>query len=209
MKSKMSFSEQQQKWEHLKKRLEYAKLLVNTTFSDNLDHEKVLENRAEKLASALNEPGETDSYNELVLCRLGKEKVAIETQYVREVLPLKNITPVPGLPIVFKGITNIRGEIISVIDLAKFLGITADDSTEKAMLVVLQSAQTEFAIQINELIGIEQIAVPYETIKVATLQDKENTYLKTITTKSNIAVLDIEKIMTSPLLQVNQVSENE
>jgi purine-binding chemotaxis protein CheW len=209
MKQRESFTDQQQKWEKLKKRLEYAKKLVNTSFTENLNHEQVLVSRAEKLALALNDPAESGAYNELILCRLGKEKIAIETQYVREVLRVKKITPVPTLPKFFKGITNIRGEIISVVDLAFFLGIRSEHSTDNDMLVVLQSPQAEFAIQINELIGIQQIQLPYDSIKVATLQEEENNYLKSITTRQNVAVLDMEKIMASPLLQVNQVSENE
>jgi chemotaxis signal transduction protein len=209
MKNQQSFSDQQQKWNNLKKRLAYAKELVNRPISENVDNSEILAARAKKMAMTLNEVSANASFNEMVLCRLGNEKLAIETQFVREVLPSKNVTPIPGLPGYFKGITNIRGEIISVVDIAEFLGINADDRSEKAMWVVLQSTQTEFAIEIDELIGIEQIPLPYESIKVATLQDKENTFLKTITTKNNIAVLDVEKIMSSPLLQVNQISENE
>ena len=49
--------------------------------------------------------------------RLDNEKFAIPLLQVREVVALNTVTPIPKMPAYFKGITNLRGQIISIIDL--------------------------------------------------------------------------------------------
>lgn len=52
---------------------------------------------------------------------LGSERYAIEVSFVRAVRPLSKITPVPGVPDFYRGVMNLRGQIITLIDLRYFL----------------------------------------------------------------------------------------
>ncbi|MCK5690930.1 chemotaxis protein CheW [Myxococcota bacterium] len=56
-----------------------------------------------------------------VAFRVADKLLAAPIQNVAEVLRLQNITPVPGVPHWIVGVTNLRGEISSVVDLADFL----------------------------------------------------------------------------------------
>jgi purine-binding chemotaxis protein CheW len=57
---------------------------------------------------------------EVVEFLLAQERYGIATRCVREVLPLVELTPLPGVPPFVLGIANVRGQIVSVLDLKRF-----------------------------------------------------------------------------------------
>lgn len=66
---------------------------------------------------------------------LGEEEFGIPLLNVREVIGLPEITPVPQSPKHFLGIMNLRGQVISIIDLRQKLGITPKKSAETAVVI--------------------------------------------------------------------------
>jgi purine-binding chemotaxis protein CheW len=66
---------------------------------------------------------------------LGEEEYAIPLLSVKEVIALPDITPVPFTPAHFLGIMNLRGQVISVIDLRQKFGIKPKSNTETAVII--------------------------------------------------------------------------
>lgn len=73
---------------------------------------------------------------------LGRESYGIEVLKVREIIRLTDITPVPQMPQHVKGVINLRGKIIPVIDLKEKFGMAACTHTERTCIVVVQVART-------------------------------------------------------------------
>ncbi len=73
---------------------------------------------------------------------LGEESFAIPLLDVREVIAITETTPIPFAPTHFLGIMNLRGQVISVIDLRKKLGIKPNQSTENAIIICNLQAVT-------------------------------------------------------------------
>ena len=67
---------------------------------------------------------------------LGKEEYAIELLSVREVIGMPGITPVPHTPPHFLGIMNLRGQVISVMDLRKKFGFPTTATQETAVVIL-------------------------------------------------------------------------
>lgn len=67
---------------------------------------------------------------------LGPEEYAIPLLAVREVIAVPDITPVPQSPTHFLGIMNLRGQVISVLDLRTKFGIKPQ-STEETSVIIL------------------------------------------------------------------------
>lgn len=76
---------------------------------------------------------------------LASENYAIPLLQVKEVIELKEITPVPNSPLYAKGIINLRGQIISIIDLRLKLSMKEKESDSKTAIIVLDLG-TEFSI---------------------------------------------------------------
>jgi len=66
---------------------------------------------------------------------LGAEEYAVRLLKVKEVIARPEITPVPQTPPYFLGIMNLRGQVISVLDLRLKLGIKAQQNSETAVII--------------------------------------------------------------------------
>lgn len=68
---------------------------------------------------------------------LGNEKFALPLLQVKEVIADIQTTPIPQTPAYFKGIMNLRGQVISVIDLRAKLNIVGSKKTEELAIIIL------------------------------------------------------------------------
>lgn len=66
---------------------------------------------------------------------LGNEVYAVPLLSVKEVIAFPEITPIPSAPSHFLGIMNLRGKIISIIDLRTKFGIKTDSGSETAVII--------------------------------------------------------------------------
>jgi purine-binding chemotaxis protein CheW len=70
---------------------------------------------------------------------LGAEEYGIEILRVREIVGSLDVTPVPRSPPHVKGVANLRGQVIPVIDLRSAFGMPAAAATAETCVVVLET----------------------------------------------------------------------
>jgi purine-binding chemotaxis protein CheW len=70
--------------------------------------------------------------------QLGREEFGIRVLKVREIMGIQEITAVPQTPQHVKGVINLRGKVVPVIDLRLKFGLTAADYTERTCIIVTQ-----------------------------------------------------------------------
>ncbi len=83
----------------------------------------ILDERARRLAQIPPAPARAADVLKVLTFALGTERYALETAHLREVLRLCECTPVPGTPEFLIGVVNVRGQILDLFDLGKFLGV--------------------------------------------------------------------------------------
>src|SRR5271154_2040739 len=79
--------------------------------------------------------------------QLGKEEFAIPVLYVREIMGVQEITAVPQTPSYVKGVINLRGKVIPVVDLRLKFGLPEVDYTQRTCIIVVQVHHAGVAIQ--------------------------------------------------------------
>jgi purine-binding chemotaxis protein CheW len=72
---------------------------------------------------------------------LGKEEFAIQVLRVREIMGVQDITAVPQTPSYVKGVINLRGKVIPVVDLRLRFGLSEQEYTQRTCIVVVQIEQ--------------------------------------------------------------------
>lgn len=72
----------------------------------------------------------------LVVFQLGDEEYAIDVNRVREVVRVDRITRVPGAPAYVRGVINLRGRVVPVIDLRQRLGLNPAPAERPRIMVV-------------------------------------------------------------------------
>jgi len=80
---------------------------------------------------------------------LGKEQYGIPLLQVKEVIARTDTTPMPHVPSYFKGIMNLRGQVISVIDLRQKFGVTAKENSRQTAYVILDLSPLSFGIVVD------------------------------------------------------------
>lgn len=69
--------------------------------------------------------------------KVGDEDYAISIEYISEIVGLHKITPLPDVPRYVKGVINLRGKIIPVVDMRLRLGIPEREYDERTCIVVV------------------------------------------------------------------------
>jgi purine-binding chemotaxis protein CheW len=70
--------------------------------------------------------------------QLGKEEYAIQVLHVREIMGVQEITAVPQMPYHVKGVLNLRGKVIPVVDLRLKFGLPEMEYTQRTCIIVVQ-----------------------------------------------------------------------
>jgi len=70
--------------------------------------------------------------------RLGAEEFGVRVDKVREIMGVQEITAVPQTPDYLKGVINLRGKVIPVIDLRLKFGLEAIEYTQRTCIIVVQ-----------------------------------------------------------------------
>jgi purine-binding chemotaxis protein CheW len=69
---------------------------------------------------------------------LGKEEYGLQILKVREIIGYMEITAVPGTPSYTKGVINLRGQVIAVVDLRAKFGMASQERTEQTCIIVVE-----------------------------------------------------------------------
>jgi purine-binding chemotaxis protein CheW len=167
------------------------------------EKEKILKERARKLAAPVKTEESKEENLEVVEFLLSQEKYGFESQYIREVYPLENFTPIPCTPAFVLGVINIRGQILSIIDMGRFFDLPRKGITDLNKVIILRSDDMEFGILADEISGVRMIPVSEIQQSLPTLTGIRAEYLKGVT-NDRVTLLDAKKILTDKNLIVYQ-----
>lgn len=193
-------------WHALRQRLDAARAATEHAWKRDADATaRILKARAQALAR---EPGEAQDAEalEIVEFMLAHERYAVETSFVREIHPLTNLTPLPCTPAFVLGIVNLRGEIVSVIDIKKFFDLPDKGLTDLDKVVVLQSETMRFGVLADAILGVRRVAVAEIQASLPTLTGVREQYLRGVTSERTI-VLDAEKLLADEKIVVQEQVE--
>jgi twitching motility protein PilI len=116
-----------------------------------------LERRA-RVAIAAREgaPASTDEWVGIGF-RLGAERFVTSRTDIREVLPIPDqITRVPGAKPWLRGIANLRGQLLTVVDLKSFLGAGSPTTDRQARVLVVASREVPTGLIVDEVVGFRR-----------------------------------------------------
>src|SRR5215469_1371223 len=95
-------------------------------------------------SSTLIEPGTAEAVKtdartgKYLTFALGKEEFALQVLYVREIMGVQEITAVPQMPKHVRGVLNLRGKVIPVVDLRLKFGLPEIEYTQRTCIIVVQ-----------------------------------------------------------------------
>ena len=163
----------------------------------------ILKNRARALAKEVEIPDANLQFMEIIEFSLAWETYAVESKYVKEIYPLKDFTPIPGTPPFVLGLANVRGQILSVIDLKKFFNLPEKGLGELNKIIIVRNELMEFGILADVIMGTRRVMLEDIGQSPPTISGIGAEYLRGVT-KERMVVLDMEKILSDTKIVVNQ-----
>ena len=155
----------------------------------------ILADRARQLARRSTDDSRSADMLTVVEFRMAHETYALELNRIRVIHPLKTLTVIPGVPDFIKGVINLRGEIVSVVDLKIFFELPDDGVTRLSQVIILSGGDMEFGILADKILGISEIPKSALQPSLATLTGIRQDYLKGVTGDGRV-VLDDEKLLS-------------
>ena len=90
---------------------------------------------------------------------LGKEAYGIEIQYVTEIIVMQQITKVPDLPESIIGVVNLRGNVISILDMRKRFHLEFREYDDRTCIIVVDINDISIGLvvdRVNEVLNIPE-----------------------------------------------------
>ncbi len=175
-----------------------------TSIDDDVDRERrILHERAVQLAREISVETMPDVALETVDFLLAGEMFGVEVAHVREILPLRDVTRLPCTPTFVIGVINLRGKILSVIDVRKFYALPDSGITDLNKVIILGDQEMEFGILADRILGVRQTPLHEIQAGLPTLHGVRQDSLKGITNQ-RVAILDAQKLLRDQRILVNE-----
>lgn len=165
----------------------------------------ILKARAQALAEEPEDENAAGESIDILEFKLAFENYGLESAFVREVYPLKAFTPLPGAPSFVLGITNVRGQVLAVIDLKKFFELPDKGLSDLNKVVIVRDTDRELGILADAIIGIRSIRLDQLQPSLPTLTGIRQDYLKGVT-RERVVVLDAGKLLSDKALIVPETA---
>ncbi len=150
--------------------------------------------------------------------KLSNEEYGLEILKVREIIGLMDITAVPRTPNYVRGVINLRGTIIPVVDLRKKFGMDSTEETEHSCIIVVEVTKKDvseaigvFVDAVSEVLDIEENDIE----KTPSLGADVNTdfILGMAKIKDSVKILlNVEKVLTTEeiadLSKISSIAKN-
>jgi purine-binding chemotaxis protein CheW len=100
---------------------------------------------------------------QLVIFELSGEEFGVEILQVSEIIPVSRITSIPQAPECIKGLINLRGKIVVVIDLNKRLGFSSKETDSLSKIIIMEVRGTVIGMLVNSVTEI--LRLPLSSIE--------------------------------------------
>ena len=94
---------------------------------------------------------------EFVECLVGQNRIGISITQVREIIEPVQVTPIPHSHPFVKGIIQLRGEVLPVVDLKKMTGYTGTDNGTDTKYIVAEFDGKTMVLEVSAVVQIERI----------------------------------------------------
>lgn len=146
-----------------------------------------------------------------VTFQLGEEVFGLDVSQVREILEFTRLTKVPKTPESMKGVINLRGSVVPVVDMPLKLGLAQTEKTVDTCIIVVEASLEEETIVLGALVDSVQevLELTPEEIEPAPRTNSRTDFIKGMGTRNDrfIMLLDIDKIFSSEELAAEHGTE--
>jgi len=142
-----------------------------------------------------NNTGETRRF---VTFQLADETYGIDVMTVQEVLRVSEIAPVPGAPDYVNGIINLRGNVVTVIDSRKRLGLMPHETNDATRIIIIESDKQVVGMMVDSVADVVNVQSSEIDLPPNVGNDESSRYIKGVVSRDSglLILMDVKKLLT-------------
>ena len=154
----------------------------------------------ERMASTSSEEAYSAVNKGRLALRVGLWNLMLPMDDVAEIVPFPRITAVPGVKAWLLGIANLRGTVIAVVDLQKYLGEKLTVPTNNSRLIIVRSGEWGYGLLVDEIIGTRNFGRENRVSAFNDINSNLRHYLSEVfeSEKKKWLALDVKRLLTDP-----------
>lgn len=137
---------------------------------------------------------------------LSQQRYGVESHYISQVHPLKEYTPVPCTPPFILGIINVRGQILSVVNLQPLFALPEPKPLNPNYVLILRNESMTFGLVADAVVGVRSVAPARLRPPPDALADNGREFLRGVT-EQGVLILKTEELLSSRQLLVQEEVE--
>jgi purine-binding chemotaxis protein CheW len=147
-------------WQALGKRLVEASVAAQEALQPSPERARqILNERAVNLARQSLDPHSVRKTSIVITFALDGDRYGLEARCVREVRRFSEFTPLPAVPDFLVGVINLRGEILPLIDIRRFLELPSKGPAAPSHIIICGDARAEFGIVADTMHDVSPVAI--------------------------------------------------
>lgn len=139
----------------------------------------------------------TDQEMQLVVFKLGREEYAVSILQVQEIKRMTDITRVPYTPSYIRGVMNLRGSVLPVLDLKRRLSLQPGEVTDDTRIVIVKVEEITVGLIVDAV--SEVLAISHKNVESSqsVVSDVAENYLDGVGKLDNrlLILLNLESII--------------
>jgi purine-binding chemotaxis protein CheW len=169
----------------------------------------IFRKRAEYLSERLSRKELEEQVRMLTFC-LGNEEYCVRIQHVLEVLNITDINKLPCTPHYFAGVINLRGNVLTLMDISQLLGVERSLDDPAKTIVVIEVDDEAAGIVVDKVedildVTVKQIVPPLTTLKGI---KEEFTEGEVVIEGHPVTLLNLVKIMKDERMKVSEMIDS-
>lgn len=137
----------------------------------------------------------------VVVFELRDEVYAVQVTRIQEIVRLQPITPIPRAPDYVQGMTNLRGQVIPVIDLVKRFGLGEVQQTKATRIIVAELPGQMVGMMVDNVISVAQL--PKDSIEPppSVVLSVDSQFIQALTQYRErlLILLNLDKVLSRPV----------
>lgn len=142
-------------------------------------------------------PGPAADEVELLSFRVGDHEYSVDIMSVREIRGWTHATSLPHAPDYVRGVINLRGTVLPVIDLARRLGLASEEPTERNVIIVVDTQGRTVGLRVDAVSDILSMPVDEMRAPPELAADEARSFVRALTIIEGrmVRVLDLHAVM--------------
>ncbi|MEK7453113.1 MAG: chemotaxis protein CheW [Patescibacteria group bacterium] len=120
------------------------------------DLKQIIERVADKTQMA---DRKAEEFIQLMVFVLDNEEYVVPITDLKEIIKIPDITPIPNAPEFIKGLLNLRGKIVVVVDLERRFHLVRENKTPSQHIIIVEAGENTFGIIVDEVAEVLRIPI--------------------------------------------------